>query len=133
VPSDPIRNDVRKARHERRIGADGACVVCGESDRRRLITSHRSLLERHHLGGASNDPCLVVVVCRNCHAVLSEAQLDSGVDLGRAREHDPLEQLEGVLRGLADFFVLLAESLRRWADLVAASVQGHDDRKARGE
>ena len=70
------------------------------------------------LGGEANDANLVVVVCRNCHALLTEAARDSGVDLRRRPERGSPERLESVLRGLADFFLLLAPSLGSWADEV---------------
>jgi hypothetical protein len=97
-------------------------VFCGEANPLSLSNANRSLLDEHHLAGEVNDRSLVVVVCRNCHAVLSETQRDSGVDLRRHDQRTSLERLEAVLRGLADFFEQLAASLRRWADDLARSI-----------
>ena len=55
-------------------------------------------------------------VCWFCHARLSERQLDSGVDRNARPARSTLDQLVGVLLGLADFFAELAEALGRWAD-----------------
>jgi len=83
-------------------------------------------LERHHIGGKANDGSLLVIVCRNCHAKLSEGQRDSGVALHSDPERTSLERLESVLRGLADFFALLVESLRGWADELVRTISRLD-------
>lgn len=116
---DPIGRDVRKLRRARRLGDGAVCVLCGKESPEALMRVGRSLLEAHHLGGAVNDDMLVVVVCRNCHAELTEAQHDSCIELRRDRDRVPLQRLEAVLRGLADFFELLALRLRTWADELA--------------
>jgi hypothetical protein len=82
----------------------------------------RSLLERHHLAGAANDPLLIVTVCRNCHARLSEANRNSGIELRRDPERVSLERLVAVLLGLADFFELLMVSLRWWAEELGEAI-----------
>jgi hypothetical protein len=119
---DPIGNDVRKLARERRLGEGAVCVLCGKDDSDALMRVGRTLLEAHHLGGEANDRSLTVVVCRNCHARLSEGQRDSGVDLRRRPERSSLERLEAVLRGLADFCALLAKGLCYWADELARTV-----------
>ena len=119
---DPIGDDVRKLRRERRLGAGAVCVLCGEENRAKLRRAGRSLLEAHHPGGVANDALLTVILCRNCHAQLTEAGRDSGVELGHSDDRHPLERLEAVLRGLADFDELRAGRERAWADEVAAEV-----------
>jgi hypothetical protein len=126
MSGDPIGDDVRKLRRERRLGEDRFCVLCGETEAVALQKVPASLLERHHLAGTANDGELVVVVCRNCHALLSEAQRDSEVELRHAAPRSSLERLEAVLRGLADFFALLAARLRWWADELAKLVSRLD-------
>lgn len=122
MSGDPVGNDVRKVRRARRLGPDAVCVRCGVRDPVQLIRAGRSLLEEHHVAGYVNDPALTVVVCRNCHAELSEAQRDDALDLRFRADKMSLERLEGVLRGLAEFFALLAESLGGWADELAGTV-----------
>lgn len=74
----------------------------------------------------ANDANLTVIVCLNCHASLSEAQRESGVELRNLGGRSSLEQLEAVLRGLADFFALLVQALRRWADKLAKTISRLD-------
>jgi len=116
VSDDEIRADVRGLRRSRRLGVEPACVLCGRTNAHELHKVRRSLLERHHLAGRVNDERLTVCVCWFCHARLSERQLDSGVDRNARPARSTLDQLVGVLLGLADFFAELAEALGRWAD-----------------
>jgi len=125
-PDDPIGRDVRKLRRARRLGDGAACVLCGTRNPVALVRAERSLLEAHHLGGKANDDSLVVVVCKNCHAELTEAQHESGIELRRDRERVSLARLEAVLRGLADFFALLVVGLRGWADELARGLSRLD-------
>lgn len=117
---DPIGDDVRKLRRARRLGTGAVCALCGQQNPVALRRARRSLLEAHHLGGSANDAQLTVTVCRNCHAVLTEASRVSGVELGHCDDRHLLERLEAVLRGQADFDDLRAERERAWADELAA-------------
>jgi hypothetical protein len=118
IEHDPIGNDRRARRRSGRLGTSAACANCGED---RL-----PLLECHHAGGAENDADLLVVLCRNCHALHTEAQLVAGVKLGGDARAMP-ERLEAMLRSLAAFFALLADVLCRWADQLAAFVAQLDE------
>jgi hypothetical protein len=124
---DPVGDDARRARRERRLGPEAVCVVCGEESPELLTRVRRSVLERHHVAGEANDPDLTVVVCRNHHALLTEAQRVSGIKLCRAADRVSLERLEAVLRGLADFFVMLAYALREWADELGRTIRRLDE------
>lgn len=126
MSGDPIANDVRKGVRERRLGPDAACALCGEKTPEELLRARRSLLERHHVGGEANDPRLTVLLCRNCHALLTEGMRDEAIALDRDTSRTVLERLEAVLRGLALFFALLASSLEEWADKLAALVKALD-------
>jgi hypothetical protein len=119
---DPIGDDVRKLRRARRLGAGAACVLCGATDPVELRRVGRSLLEAHHVGGSANDLRLTSVVCRNCHAVLTEASRVSGVALGHCDGRHLLERLVAVMRGQADFDERRAQRERFWADELAAEV-----------
>jgi hypothetical protein len=98
-------------------------VICGETNPPALLRVRRSLLDPHHLGGQVNDPELTVVVCRNHHALLTEAARVSGIELDHRAERGSLERLQAVLRGLADFFELLAQALRRWASELCTAIR----------
>jgi hypothetical protein len=116
MSGDPIGDDVRKLRRHRRLGSGAACLICGETNPDALRRTQRTLLERHHLAGRANDPELTVVVCLNHHAILSELQRDSGIDLRADPNRSPARRTAALLRGLADLFQLLASSLRWHAD-----------------
>jgi hypothetical protein len=49
------------------------CALCGYADPAALLRMSRSLLELHHLGGVAHGGP-EVIVCRNCHAILTLAQ-----------------------------------------------------------
>lgn len=124
MAGEEIRRDVRKARRQRFLGADGVCSFCGEADPLRLMKVKRaSLLEEHHPLGRANEPSLTIVLCRNCHAVETARMLDAGVPLRGVGKTVP-DKLIAVLRALAVFLEGLARVLTEWADrmtnLVAA-------------
>lgn len=99
----PSDNDYerREQRALRRLGTNTPlCASCGE---RRW-----QCLELHHVAGQVHDDELVIV-CRNCHRVLSEAQRDHP----HAQESaDPyLEAIGRFLLGLADMLKIMLERL----------------------
>jgi hypothetical protein len=120
MSGDPIGDDVRKLRRARRLGPDAACVVCGETNSEQLRRISRSLLEQHHLAGRANVSELTVVVCRNHHAQLSEAQRSSGVNLRGGAPRGPGARAAALLRGLADLAELAAPRWRAHADELEA-------------
>jgi hypothetical protein len=76
-----------------RAGSDGwpSCIICGENDIR--------CLEAHHVAGRSVDDTQAII-CRNCHAKLSDTQ----------RDH-PTVPMARKLSGLADLLRLIAREL----------------------
>jgi hypothetical protein len=114
---NPIGNDARKAARRRRQSAP-ACAACGATDPEAVVGVGRTLLEFHHVAGGANDPEAGAWLCRNCHAIATEAQRDVGADL-RHDERDYLERLEAALRSLGSFLALLADRLLAWADGLA--------------
>jgi hypothetical protein len=87
------------------------CVICGETDWR--------VLERHHIAGRAYDE-FGSIICRNCHRKLSDSQKDHPKKIG-----EPpciLERTVHFLRGLANFLALLIETLRRFANELAAQI-----------
>lgn len=121
-----IQTQVRKARQQRRVGPDAACILCGNTNPEQLRRMRRSLLECHHVVGRANDDALTVTVCLNHHAQLNEDQCTQGVPLQNPGSF--LERLEAVLRSLTAFFERLAAASRQWADQLLAFIQGLDVR-----
>ena len=117
---DPAQNDVRRAKRERRLGEGAACLMCGETD--------PTVLNSHHVGGRSNDLDLESLLCLNDHARAHEAMREVGARLDQDRSRTKLEHLEAVLRGIATFFALLAQSLLAWAQFLADLVRALDTR-----
>jgi 5-methylcytosine-specific restriction endonuclease McrA len=100
---DPIANDRRAARRKHALGPDAACALCGEQTPETLSRISHTTLEEHHASGRANDPDLTVVLCRNCHARVTEAQLRLGVDLHHRERRTLLELTEAALLSLAAF------------------------------
>jgi len=121
---NPIQNDARKARRRRQIGADAACVRCGLTNLECLIPTKRSLLEAHHVAGNAHDEALTVPLCRNCHAVLTDAQRDAGVDM--LPQSTVLHRIAAALASLAVFFADLAVTCRIWASQLGLLAAGLD-------
>ena len=113
MSEDKKKGLVRKARRERRLGPDAACMMCGEND-----LSTLALLEEHHVLGANHDPNGTVCICKNCHAKETERQRLAGADLQEqpsflARLIQMLRSLGAWLRSLGEVVVEWAERLKR--------------------
>jgi hypothetical protein len=89
------------------------CVVCGCLDMPALteyrwadLPEHirRKLLQGHHVARHEADPETVVILCRNCHAVLDDAQYDWPPVVRKARSRE--ERIAALLAG--------AEDMLRW-------------------
>jgi hypothetical protein len=123
--NDPsMSTDVRQARQQRRVGPNAACVMCGITNPEQLRLVRRTLVEQHHVLGKAHDEALMVPLCLNHHAQLTEDQRSRGVRLQNAATFP--ERLEAMLRGLAAFFERLAERFHNWADQLLAFIQGLD-------
>jgi hypothetical protein len=120
---NPIANDRRAARREHTLGEDAACAFCGERTPETLISVSRTTLEeQHHVSGRTNDSDLTVLLCRNCHALVTEGQLRLGVDLRRDTQRTVLERQEGALISQAAFDRARADAEQRQARQLAALV-----------
>ena len=100
---DPDDAERRRQTALERLGSDDpSCAICGESDWR--------VLQRHHLPGRAYGDELIIA-CGNCHAKLSDAQLDhpAGPDAG---EPPFLVKCARYLLGLAELAAQLVEQLR---------------------
>ncbi len=121
-----IANLARKEHRQRRLGEHAACASCGISDPPALTRQRRTMIERHHAAGRANDDDLTVILCRNCHAVATEGQRDTGADLSHGEDRHPFERFEAALRSLAAFLAQLARAMLTWADTLAAHMTAFD-------
>jgi hypothetical protein len=104
----PIKNAARGAKRQRQLGPKAACLLCGESD--------STLLEEHHVAGRNHDADFTVILCRNCHARLTEAARRVGQELRRART--ALHRAHALIQGVG----LLAGGLHQSCDRVSTTL-----------
>lgn len=96
-----LNRAIRLERAHERLGTNAPqCIHCGEN--------YAHCLEEHHIAGrAMHDD--VVIMCRNCHRKLSDAQKDHPQT--QSKSPNPLEVIGRYLLGLADLFRLIVERL----------------------
>ena len=99
-PKELAREKRKQSRLEKLGTQRPVCCQCGERDDR--------CLEAHHIAGRAYADD-TVIVCRNCHRKLSDAQNDHPHPT--ASDPATLERIGHLLLGLADFFILLAQKL----------------------
>jgi hypothetical protein len=102
MTTNPMQTAARRARRDRRFDHDAACVRCGITAPETLVPVKRRFLDDHHVCVQANDDALTVPVCRNCHAILTEAQHAAGVVF-----QTPPTILHQVASALASFFAML--------------------------
>ena len=96
-----MKRETRRQKAFDRLGTDHPmCACCPETDWR--------CMELHHLEGEDFGKTLIVV-CRNCHRKLSDAQKDHPTKSGEPPTST--ERIGHFLMGLADLFLLLAGKL----------------------
>lgn len=120
---NPIENDARNAEHLRKLGPEPyICLFCSANDPLVLIPKslrwlksrvHRSILERHHVLSKNHDSSFVVLLCRNCHAIVTEGYLQAGIKL--QAEPNLRKRVAHMLRAQAAFLRQLAERNCQWA------------------
>ena len=112
MEKDPVKNDRRRSRRRRRLGADAVCILCGyHRCLSGLIKVDRSFLEEHHLLDRVTDATLTAWLCRNCHAEVTEDQLTHGIDFDPPEERSAQEEISEVLRAAGPFLVRLGQRL----------------------
>ena len=124
IDRDPIGTDRRAARRDRRLGwGPRVCLRCGSTDPVSLVPTSASwlrergalstLFEDHHPCVEAHEPELTQLICRNCHAMVHEGLLRTGVSL----RPEPNAELREALRleALAVSFEDLALTFRKWA------------------
>lgn len=121
---DPIQNDARRARRERALGPNAACALCGVTSPESLIRVNRSLLEAHHVVTQAHDDALTLPVCRNCHALLTEAQLRHAVTFQQCPTIP--ERIAAILTALSAFFHTLGDTFAAWAASLTAFIGALD-------
>jgi hypothetical protein len=89
-----------------------------------LTRVKRTMLDRHHVLGKQHDADFTVVVCRNCHALFSAAQVDDGVPL--TTQPTVLERHFAIYEALVSFLRELADLLCRWIAANQAMIAGLD-------
>src|SRR6266508_2794819 len=111
IDVNPVGNEVRKEVHRQSLGDDARCALCGEQDYRKLIQSKRSTLDKHHILGRKNDAELTIFLCRNCHAVYTESQIDAGVLCYPNGSRNIVEIVADCIYALAVFLQHLVDTL----------------------
>ncbi len=105
-----LKREARLQRMHERLGVDHPrCIECGLDDVR--------CLEAHHIAGRKFDEA-TVILCRNCHRILSDHQKDHPTLIA----DDPTlhERAGHFLKGLADLFALLVARLHEYGDALIA-------------
>lgn len=102
--------ETRKHNALRRLHTDNPVCVCGES--------RWQCMELHHIAGQKHGDDLAVV-CRNCHRMLSEQQLD------HPPGDDPDSIIGRFLIGLADLFAMIVERLREFGLFLIRAGEGN--------
>ena len=121
-PVDPIAAETRRAKRERILGDDAACVLCGLGTLASLVSVSRNVVEAHHVVGRANDAELTVPLCRNCHAEVTEGYRDAGVPLNRPPTL--LHRLVAILRALGVMLVALGQKCAAWAEELLRDMHG---------
>jgi hypothetical protein len=96
-----------------------------------LTKSSRGVLERHHPTGRANDSELTAVLCLNCHTKATERLEVAGVSM--SEPEDVLERVVMCLRAVAEFLLMLAEALIRWARQLDGYRRASDTRATQGQ
>jgi hypothetical protein len=115
-----LANDVRRAKRENVLGPDAACLLCGLRNVDALLPISRSVLESHHIVGRANDEELTGVLCRNCHAEMTEGYRNAGVALNKPPTF--LHALVAILRAFGAFFVRVGEKFAEWASRILSFI-----------
>jgi hypothetical protein len=117
---DPIKTAARISKRETHLGpGPHICIYCGYSNPLGLIKPRKSLLEDHHEWGRRIDPKLTVLVCRNCHAELTEGLRRAGVPM--TKDEDPVAEEIHLLEADAVRDERHAAALRRRAEQLRIS------------
>jgi hypothetical protein len=132
MDNNPIATAGRETRRLERLGSGPlVCILCGYTDAVALIAVKpewllangvpRTLFERHHFLGEVHDPNAKVLICRNCHAKVTEGLLRADVSM-RPEPH-PVLRVALMLEASAVFHEEEAAALRRAATLLRKTIK----------
>ena len=113
MEDDPIKNEARRKRRERRFGPDARCILCGHANPSAFVRVTKEFLEAHHVVGRANDEGLLLPLCRNCHAYITEGYRDAGVSMNPPAT--VLHRLQAALKALGVFLPELGAKCGTWA------------------
>ena len=82
------------------------------------------LFEEHHIVGVKHDPELTILICRNCHAKVTEGLLRAGVSM--RPEPDPVKRLVHMLDAQAVLFEKLTDAQKRWAEQLRNHLESNE-------
>jgi hypothetical protein len=114
VDVNPTATAVRERRRIERLGPNPVCPFCGYSNPVGLMRRLRTLLQADHIFGRKRDSETTIVICRNCHAEITEDRMRAGIPM--RRERDPVKRVAFMLLGLSVLFAKLAESMQKAAE-----------------
>jgi len=116
----------RRQRRKNELGSQKPkCAMCGENDITALLKETktvRTFMEEHHIAGSHEGE--TIQVCRNCHAKLTDKQLDwpeGVISSERTQEMNAV----GFLFGLANLLELLAKLVFKFATILFDFVTDH--------
>jgi hypothetical protein len=109
---EPIQTEIRRTRRRERLGEDARCLLCGCGNPEALTVAtgkiRQGVLEVHHVVGRKNESDLTVILCLNCHRVVTETARLAGVSL--TRPPTVLHRIVALLRGVSAFCADLGDS-----------------------
>jgi hypothetical protein len=100
-------NPIRTARRLSRRHEQDRCLLCGRTG---------VLIELDHTAGRNHDALLTSPLCRACHAGVTELRLRADADM--RRQPNSVQRVKCALTATAVFLHMLADALRRWAELL---------------
>ena len=115
--TDEFERERRQQKRFETLGTDDPrCGMCGYRDDRAL--------ELHHVAGRKHDD-VTVILCRNCHRVVSDDQLDHPVATKNADRQ--LVAIGNFLLGLADMLRIIVEKLLEFGRILIGKADWHEE------
>ena len=100
-------SEMRERQAKRRLGSEHPiCSICGNDDWR--------VLELHHIAGRAYDDRATIIVCKNCHAIMGDAQCDHPP--ASKEPHSILEIIGRFLLGCSDICAFVAVQFRQFGN-----------------
>lgn len=106
--TDDFERERRQQKRFEKLGTDDPrCGMCGEDN--------NCALELHHVAGRKHDD-LTVILCANCHRIMSDDQRDHPVFDRSA--NDPMAAIGYFLLGLADMLRVIVRRLHEFGQML---------------